>query len=132
MKSNTRYDPKIASKIVKIYVEYSKRKADLDIEKNEFRISGDEFTDRFKEIANEFKEKAFEICSNSKMLCDIILDLCYTSERTKAFAWDICGDQIIENLLVKYNYELSYITRDEYGDIEFNGRRFSERKCKVC
>ena len=132
MKSNTRYDPKIASEIVKLYVEYAKRKASLDIEKNEFRISGDEFTDRFKEIANEFKEKAYEICSNSKMLCDIILDLCYTSERTKAFAWDICGEQIIENLLVKNNFELSYITRDDYGDIEFNGYRFSERKCKVC
>lgn len=132
MKSNTRYDPKIASEIVKLYVEYAKRKASLDIEKNEFRISGDEFTDRFKEIAKEFKEKAHEACPNSKMLCDIILDLCYTSDRTKAFAWDICGEQIIENLLVKNNFELSYITRDDYGDIEFNGYRFSERKCKVC
>lgn len=131
MKSNTRYDPKIASEIVKLYVEYTKRKARLDIEKNEMRTSGDEYTDRFKEIGREFKEKAFEICPNSKILCEIILDLCYTSERTKAFAWDICGEQIIENLLVKNNFELSYITRDDTGDIEFNGYRFSERKCKI-
>ena len=41
------------------------------------------------------------------------------------FAWDVCGDVIIENLLEKNNYVISYPTQDESGDVEFNGFRFS-------
>lgn len=131
LKSNARFDPEIAKKINELYVQFSKAKARLIMDKNEVRISGDEYTESFRDITQQFKEKAYEICSNSKMLCDIIIEICYTTEKSKSFAWEVCGDQIIENLLEKNNHELSYITRDDNGDIEYNGLKFSERKCKV-
>ena len=131
LKSNARFDPEIAKRINELYVQFSKAKARLIMDKNEVRISGDEYTESFRDITQQFKEKAYEICSNSKMLCDIIIEICYTTEKSKSFAWEVCGDQIIENLLEKNNHELSYITRDDDGDIEYNGLKFSERKCKV-
>jgi hypothetical protein len=72
-----------------------------------------------------FKEQAYKICSNEDELCDIVIDLCYQSNTSKQFAWDIVGKTIISNLLKKNNYKLNYPSRDDNGDIEFGGYRFS-------
>ena len=73
----------------------------------------------------DFKKRAYEICNNSEELCNIIVDLCYTNNSSKQFAWDICGDKIIDNLLTKNKYVIEYPIADENGDIEFGGERFS-------
>ena len=54
-----------------------------------------------------------------------MLDLCYSkSKSSKQFAWDICGDLFIRNLLKRNQYKISYPEADESGDILFNGERF--------
>ena len=46
-----------------------------------------------------FKGKFYEICSNGKILCDILIDLLYDKPNAKGVVWDMCGDIIIDNLL---------------------------------
>lgn len=80
-----------------------------------------------------FKEKAVDICSNVETLCNIVVDLCYKkSNKSKQFAWELCGEQMINNLLKQRGYKLSFPTRDEDGDIEFKGMKFKMEEVILC
>jgi len=73
----------------------------------------------------DFKDRSHEICSNKEDLCNIIVDLCYKNNFSKQFAWDVCGKSIIENILVKNNYNISYPVKDLEGNIRYGGELFS-------
>lgn len=62
-------------------------------------FSGDELQLTKEDFVKRFKTQSELICPNAKELCDIVLDICYNTEGSKQFAWDIAGDQIIANLL---------------------------------
>lgn len=73
----------------------------------------------------EFRRSCATICPDGNALCNIILDICYTKNSTKRFAWSMCGDEIIYNLLQKNNGMISFPARDDNGDIEYCGEYFS-------
>nr|DAO66563.1 MAG TPA: RNA dependent RNA polymerase [Caudoviricetes sp.] len=76
-------------------------------------------------MLNHIKAECEKICPNESELCDIVLDICYLTETSKQFAWDICGDTIIKNLLERNNYVISYPSLvTEHGDFEFGGEHF--------
>ena len=60
-----------------------------------------------------------------EVLANIVIDLCYTSNKNKTFAWDVAGEQIFNNVLKNSGYLIEYPVNDEIGDIEFNGKKFS-------
>ena len=97
------------------YAQYIKSKR---IDKEENKIHRQIFKD-------DFKKKAYELCSNAEELCNIVISICYKNTNSKQFAWDICGDIIINNLLKNNNYKVSYPIADINGDIEFCGNKFS-------
>lgn len=76
-------------------------------------------------FVREFKEAAYSQCSNAEELCNIVVELCYRKEGTKQFAWDVCGDKILQNLLKKSGGFLSYPILDPDGDFEYGGWTFS-------
>lgn len=55
-----------------------------------------------------FKGKFYEVCSNGKILCDILIDLLYDKPNSKSVVWEMCGDVIIDNLLQKSNGIIEY------------------------
>lgn len=72
-----------------------------------------------------FRSECYKVCSNEDELCDILLDLCYQRETSKQFAWDICGNVIIKNLLDKNNGIIHYPQLvDKDGDFEYCGKQF--------
>ena len=81
-------------------------------------------------LKEEFKAKCLEVVSNEEKLCNIVIDICYTRASTKQFAWDMCGEQIIINLLKNSDNKINYITKDENGEIVINGVKYS-MKTKV-
>lgn len=83
-----------------------------------------------EDFVNRFKMRSQSICSNEQELCDIVLDLCYKTDGLKQFAWDIAGDTIIENLLKRNNYTISYpeCTGNEF---EFGGKFFTMQSIKL-
>lgn len=77
-------------------------------------------------VAKEaWREKCLSVCNNERVLTNILLEICYNSNNSKAMVWDVCGEQIVANLLEKYNNVFKFPQRDQYGDIEFDGERFS-------
>lgn len=110
--------------VKKLYDEYNKRLQSYSVFANYERMDKDEFATKMSAMNDEFRSECNKICSNSNTLCDIILDICYSRSSTKKFAWSLCGESIIHNLLTKNDYTISFPVRDSSGDIEYGGSRY--------
>lgn len=131
MKSNCGYDKTIYYNIKKVYEDYLQQLKKISIDVNTFRLDNDEINFKRIECIENYKRKCESICSNKYELCDIMLDICYKTEKSKKFVWDICGDVIIENLLNKNDNYFSYYKYDENGNIEFSGERYVKIKERI-
>ena len=124
LKSGVEYSGKQYSEIKKIFEEYRNELKNHSKLSDRKRFRGYEASDRLIILREDFLQRCVEICPNSEAMCDIILDLTYKTNTTKKFAWDMCGDQIIENLLKKHDYKINVPVLDKDGDIEFKGRYY--------
>ncbi len=75
-------------------------------------------------MTEHFRQECYLICPDSDMLGNIVLDLCYTTNNSKQFAWDICGDIFIRNLLKRNNYTIRFPHKCDDGNIIYGGERF--------
>ena len=132
LKSNAEYSKPLFAKIRKIYDGYRRELSNyMQYAKSE-RIKSEERQMQRYIFKEEFKRQCLEQCPNEDILCNIVLDLCYSkSKSSKQFAWDICGDTFIQNLLKRNNYRISYPVLDENGDIEFDGLNFSMQTTEI-
>lgn len=115
LKSDVEYSQYAYKKVKSIYDDYVKRVAKYITEsRKKRRRDGFEtyLMDR-NTFVEEFRRECEIACSNEKELCNIVLDLCYTKETSKQFAWDVCGDTIIQNLLEKNNNLIHYPIRTD-------------------
>ena len=129
LKSDRQYSKTNYSLISGLFAKY-KREYDVEMRDYKQRVSsgdvGTEYDYNHDEFISRFRREASELCTNKYELCDIVVDMCYTREGTKRFAWEIAGDVIVENLLAKNDNRISYPERggDEFT---FNGQRFTMR-----
>ena len=82
-------------------------------------------------LLEAFIENVTTVCPNSESLCDILLDICYEDKLSKSIVWDICGDQIIQNMLAKYNYTLTYPEKSLDADFWCGGVKFSNKTIRI-
>lgn len=71
------------------------------------------------------------ICPNMEFLCDILLDICYSGKMSKSIVWDICGDQIIKNMLKKHNNILTYPEKCQVEGFLCGGVRFINKTIEI-
>lgn len=134
---NVNYNLDIFNQIKELYNDYTLRTQNFKLNNIKETKDRDDFNTARTIFKNEFVEKAYSICNNKYELCNIILDICYKNNSSKQFAWDICGDVFIENLLNKNNRKIKYlecidddksnILFDNLNIIEYNGFKFIER-----
>lgn len=120
LKSGAKYKKADYDAVLSIYQEYSKQMKD-------YAKDGDKKMDNYEDriaLVQLFKDKCDAMCLDDNVLCNIILDICYTTNKSKQFAWDICGETMICNLLQKTG-AMHVPVPDEGGDIDFNGEKFS-------
>ena len=131
LKSNVGYTQNQYRKIQSIFDDYKIRVATFMQKAKTERIDKETADDK-KEF---FKQELIELCEseipNAKVLCDIVLDLCYGSNGSKSFAWDVCGKQIIDNLLEKSGNIINIPMRYDKGEFELGGSRFHLVKHKI-
>lgn len=125
LKCDAEYTKNLFTKIKHIYENYKREmQTFMQFAKSE-RIKPEDRQIQKTLLREQFKQLCLTQCPNEEILCNIVLDLCYgTSRQSKQFAWDICGDQFIRNLLKRNDYKISYPVLDDHGDIEFEGKRF--------
>jgi hypothetical protein len=94
-------------------------------QKNQNEFGDDEVGFDITHLKDVFIDECSKVCPDVEILANIVVDLCYTSSKNKTFAWDVAGEQIFNNILKNNEYIIKYPVKDENGDIEFNGNKFS-------
>lgn len=131
MKSNAEYTATQFNAIKRLYKDFNSKLRNYAVFADYERLDDCTVASEISIMNEEFRRECSLICSDSKALCNIILDLCYTRSSTKRFAWSMCGDEIIDNLLKRNNHHISFPTADESGDIEWCGNRYSIKVEKI-
>jgi len=125
LKTDEKYTKNTYNKIKIIYEEYMIELSQFKMLSKKNRVGKEDKNDGMIILKQNFKEKCQEECINKDELCNILVDMCYNTEKSKQFVWDMCGNQIINNLLHKNNFIINYPELDNInGDVEFGGENF--------
>ena len=125
LKSDAEYSQEEFDAIKELYNEYGKSISLLCKNKYRNELNNQDIEMEMLKCKKSFIERCCEICSNFNTLTNIIIDVCYVSNKSKSFAWDICGDEIFKNVLKNSGGQIQFPIKDENGDIEFCGNTFS-------
>lgn len=124
LKSDVEYTQEEYNEIAKLYEEYNKN-MQLFLKKTAKNDSLKEERDAFAaQLTDEFSNECYCVCPNSEILANILVDVCYTTNKNKTFAWAVAGEQIFKNVLKNSGCMMSYPIKNDEGDIEFCGKRF--------
>lgn len=131
MKSGAEYSRTQFNAVAKLYDGYNKRLRNYVVFANCERVDEYDTFSRMQEMRAEFEQECARVCPNRFALCDIVLDICYKKSSTKRFAWEMCGTEIIQNLLSRRDGVISFPTLDADGEIQFCGNRFSVKQTEM-
>lgn len=133
MKSNVGYTKSVYSEISNIFKKYQDLIDKYQKESRKQKSDSDfDMAEKYHRFAEMFRIECEKVCTNEDELCDIVLDMCYQSTKTKQFAWDVCGNTILNNLLKNNDYNIHVPVHVDYdGDFEYCGEQFEMRKTKV-
>ena len=68
---------------------------------------------------------------NQYALCNVVLDITYTRSTTKKFAWAMCGDVIVKNLLKSNGCIIEYPTLSDDGIFDYAGNKYELRQIEL-
>ena len=125
MKSGNEYSTSQFYAIKRLYEDYNKRLQNYMIFADYERVDECDSIFEISTMNSDFRRECSSVCPNEQTLCDIILDICYSKNSTKKFAWSMCGKTIINNLLSKNNFAISFPVIDANGDISYSGEQYS-------
>jgi hypothetical protein len=131
LKTDKKYSLTRFKEIKELYKNYNAEVRSYMINKKDSNIDEESKEEARQLFIKRFREKALGICNNEEDLCNMVVDLCYKTDNSKQFAWDVAGQQIILNLLRRNSNTYSFPVSDESGDIEYNGDRFKMIKVKM-
>ena len=125
LKSDAEYTQEEYDSIEQLYNEYNKN-MQLFLKGIKNNDSLKEERDAFvSQLVESFSDACSVVCPDEEVLANILIDVCYTSNKNKSFAWDIAGEQIFNNILKSNGCIIKYPIKDDNGDIEFCGNKFS-------
>lgn len=125
LKSDAVYSKEEYDAIKELYDEYGKSLLLISKGRKQNETTSEDVEFRVVQLKESFMDNCLSICPNSEILANIVVDICYSSNKSKSFAWDIAGDEIFENVLKKNGGKIQFPVKDENGDIEFCGEKFS-------
>lgn len=118
-------------KIRQLCKNYSKALGQLRAKPTDGNEVKKEITASKERLLDVLKEDLSIECPDSKTLCNILLDICYRDGYKKSLVWDICGDTIIDNLLEKHNYCLTYPAKSDDEEFWCNGIKYIMETIKI-
>jgi len=119
------YHPDHLNAIRPLYEQYLEQTKSFAQKSSYERIDKGERTQKRKLFASIFKQKALALCPDIDELANIVVELCYTKKiSSKQFAWDLCGEQLLEHLLQQSGGRVFIPERSEKGDLLYKGEAF--------
>ena len=125
LKSNIVYSKATYKNVETAYKEYLEKIAKIQKQSRLEKIDKNDIIMQQK-VALDFCISEFrKACSNEDELCNVLIDLCYSTNKNRQLVWDVCGNVIIDNLLKRNKGVIHYpklVT--ENGDFEYCGKQF--------
>ena len=131
MMSGAEYTPRQYTAVRQLYEDYTKKIAGYTIFANYERVDECDAYAMITDMDREFRRECAIACPDERALCNIVLDLCYRKKTTKRFAWNMCGETIIQNLLDANDQTIRFPTEDENGEIQYGGERFTVQTKRI-
>lgn len=129
LKSDVTYSKQKYNKISIIYHDYKERVNEFMKLSKKNRMDKDDILISKMTMISDFARRCAVIVPDESALCNILIDLLYTSNVSKSFVWAMCGRQIVKNLLSKSNNEINIPIMNESGDFQLSGVKYQiERK----
>ncbi len=125
LKSDIKYTQEEYEAIKQLFEEYNQNMQLFLKQQKQNELGDDEVGFDIVHLKDIFIDECVKVCPNMEVLANIVVDLCYTSNKNKTFAWDVAGEQIFNNVLKNNGYIIKYPIKDENGNIEFCGNKFS-------
>lgn len=125
------YSARQYQSLKKIYDIYNARMRSFAIYQKYENIDEYETMTAKMTLDADFRRECDTVCPDRRTLCNIILDICYQKSSTKAFAWAMCGREMIENLLDRNGRKYTYPVASPTGDFEFAGQTFTLKTVEV-
>lgn len=122
LKRNIPYNSYTLNKVSDVYSEYIERVQKWMQRMNSERIDKSEIWNEKFRLVDYFMGECSKICSNEDELCDILLDLCYKTNKSKQFVWNVVGDVIVNRLLKLKDNHIKYpaLVTQRYGQYDFD------------
>ena len=124
LKTNEPYTDRHYWMVKKIFDEYNDRLEEYNKSIRSKRVNTHDASVVRSMMKDDFRKRCEIVCPNKESLCNLIIDMTYKKEKSRGFAWDVCGDQIVKNLLKNNDYKINIPVMDENGDIEFRGHKY--------
>ena len=129
LKSDVEYSKAVYNQISEVYKKFKEHTVQELQRRKKEKIDHDYSTTWYQVQLEYFKSECYRICANENELCNIILDLCYQAECSKQFVWSMCGDVILDTLLKRNGYKITYpFSVEEQVQFKFFGRNFVMRE----
>lgn len=124
-KTDAAYSKGTYARVLDIYNEYNRRVQKYQQRKRTEKLDRFDNWIQHQALIDYFKSECFKVCPNGEELANIVLDICYTKESSKQFAWDVCGSIFVETILRNNDNVVQYpeCIEDE-GDFTYFGRNF--------
>ena len=121
---HVQYSTNLFNKVKQIKEDYDKS-VQLSL-KTRLRTMGDSYeaNDYKDTMLENFTDLLYKVCGNEEVLCNILVDVCYNSNKSKSLLWDVCGDTLIKNLLKNKSNKLYFPLQSEDGDFTYKGLTF--------
>ena len=119
LKTGVDYSRYSKEQIARLYTEYMSH-----LQKLMITVTPDELPLQKQFLQQTFLNQCAAIVPSEIELCDIIVDLTYDKEKSKQFAWDMCGEQIVANVLRNTGGAIHWPRAANKGDIVFGGKPF--------
>lgn len=130
-RSNSEYSKNDYKEICRLVDQYKDEVEKCAMMAKRDHLDQDEAAARKERIIERLVADCYTVCNDSRMLCNIVLDATYGRNRAYQFAWAICGEDIIENLLAAAGNMVRYIEKCDDGEIEYGGDRYIIKMIEV-
>lgn len=124
LKSGVGYTAAQARTIKTLYDEFRDYVRRFRADTTTERVDGDGRDSAYRSILGLYEKACRVACSDEKALCDILVDLCYGGAGVKLFAWAVCGEEILSNLLEANSGIINIPVRDDDGDFAYCGEMY--------
>lgn len=125
LKTDAKYTQEEYDEVKKLYDEYGRQMLLLSKSRKKSETNNEDAESVALQVKNDFMALSHVACPSDEVLSNIVVDICYMSNKNKSFAWNIVGEQIFKNILKNSGGIITYPVKNDDGDIKFCGKRFS-------